>query len=302
MATIDSVTETKPNTSAEQPTLGRLGPATYVPLAILVGLICWLFMPVFQWWYQMWNAEESYYSHGILVLPISLFIVWLKRSSVNRTAIRPSPIGYLVLVPTLMAVILASWADAPSRGLAFPVVLASLVLILFGWRMTWELAFPIGYLYFMCVLPTFILTKASFGIQMLSTAGGTVLLKMIGLDAIRRGAMITLPNIDVLVGSPCSGFRLLISLFAFSALFAYLKEGPLWGRLTLVAFTLPLSVLLNALRIAMIAIVGEFMGSEAMHTFHDYSGYIVLVLAFVVLSYGARFVKCRKFNSMLISS
>ncbi len=302
MATLDSITDKTSNPPAAEPTLGSLGWGTYIPLGLVLGLLSWLFMPVFQWWYQMWNAEESYYSHGILVLPISLFIVWLKRESLARTGIRPAPLAYVALIPTLAAVILASWADAPSRGLAFPVVLACLSLILFGWRMTRELAFPIAYLYFMCVLPTFILTKASFGIQMLSTAGGTKILQLMGLEAHRSGSQISLPHIDVLVGTPCSGFRMLISLFAFSTLFVYLKEGPLWGRLTLVAFTLPLSVLLNSLRITMIALVGEYMGSEAMHTFHDYSGYIVLVLAFVILSYGARFVKCQKFNSMLIPS
>ncbi len=291
-----------PDPVREEPTIGRLSGGVYFAVAVTIGLLCWLYSPVFKWWYGMWNAEESYYSHGILVLPISLFIVWLKRDQILKVPIRPYPLGYLGLVPVLMLVILATWANAQSRGLSFPITLGLLVLILLGKRMAKELAFPIGYLFFMCVLPTFILTKASFGIQMLSTAGATVLLKLIGLEAFRQGAMISLPNIDVLVGSPCSGFRLLISLFAFSVLFVYLKEGPLWGRLTLVAFTLPLSVLLNCLRIMMIALVGEYMGGDAMHAFHDYSGYIVLVLAFVVLSYSARFVKCRKFNSMLIPS
>jgi len=174
------------------------------------------------------------------------------------------------------------------------------VLVLFGRAMARQSGFPIAYLYFMCVLPTFLLTMLSFRIQMLSTKGGTMLLRLLGFDAYREGAMITLPNIEVLVGAPCSGFRLLISLFAFSVLFAYLKEGPLWGRLSLVAITLPLSLLVNSIRITFIAIVGEFMGSDAMLAFHDYSGYIVLVLAFVALSLFARLVGCRRFSSMVV--
>ncbi len=112
--------------------------------------------------------------------------------------------------------------------------------------------------------------------------------------------MILLPNVEVMVGAPCSGFRLLISLFAFTVLYTYLLEGPWWGRTLLVVFTLPLSLLVNSIRITLIALVGEFMGSEAMHSFHDYSGYIVLILAFLVLVSFGRLVKCRKFNSMLM--
>jgi len=273
----------------------------YVPIGLCLILVGWLYMPTFRWWYNVWMADESYYSHGILIPIISGFIVWLKKKALQETRVEPAAVGFLFAIPLLAVILLASWANVASlRGLTFPPLLALLVMLVFGIGMTKAMAFPIGYLYFMCVLPGFILTKLSFKIQMLSTTGGTMILRGLTMDAYQEGAVITLPNVLVEVGAPCSGFRLLISLFAFSVLFAYLKEGPWWGKALLVAFTLPLSLVVNSIRIALIAVVGEFMGSEAMHSFHDYSGYIVLILAFVVLSFFARLVKCRKFNSTLM--
>ncbi len=274
-----------------------------IPIVICVGLILWLYWSVFHNWYDTWMAKESYYSHGVLVPFISAFIIWLKRKHLMRARVAPAPIGYVLLVPSLLVCMVLSWAGGVNlQGLMFPVLMGGLVLVLFGREVGRILRFPVGYLFFMCVLPGDVLTKLSFRIQVISTMGATMMLKLMGLDAAREGVAIHLPNVEVMVGTPCSGFRMLISLFAFAVLLAYLKEGPRWGRASLVAMTLPLSILLNSLRVTMIAMVGEYMGTDAMHTFHDYSGYIVLALAFVALSLFARLVKCQKFNSMLMPS
>jgi exosortase len=272
-----------------------------IPVAICFGLVFWLYTAVFKNWYDTWMAKESYYSHGVLVPFICLFIIWLKRKSLLQTRVAPAAAGYWLLVPSLLVFMVLTWAGGMNlQGLVFPVLIAGMVLVLFGREIGRILRFPVGYLFFMCVLPGDILTKLSFRIQMISTACATMMLRTVGLDASREGAAIHLPNIEVMVGTPCSGFRMLISLFAFAVLLAYLKEGPAWGRASLVVVTLPLSILLNSFRVMMIAMVGEFFGESAMHGFHDYSGYIVLALAFVALSLFARLVKCQKFNSILM--
>jgi exosortase len=268
-----------------------------VPIGIATALLCWLYLPTFRWWYGMWTTEESYYSHGIIVPFISGFIVWQNWKSLVKIRLLPSKLGLLALVPVLSLAILASWASAYSiSGMTFPLVVASLSLALLGRDFTREIAFPIGYLYFMCVLPSFLLTAISFRIQILSTAGGALLLKLMGFNAIREGTIITLPHIDVLVGSPCSGFRLLISLFAVSVLFAYLADASKWSKALIIALTIPLSILLNCVRIALIAIVGEFRGEQAMHVFHDWSGYIVLAIAFLIFFLLSRLLGCREFR------
>jgi exosortase len=272
-----------------------------IPVVICFGLLFWMYTAVFRNWYDTWMAKESYYSHGVLVPFICLFIIWLKRKPLLQTRVAPAAAGYWLLVPCLLAFMVLTWAGGMNlQGLVFPILVAGMVLALFGKEVGRVLRFPVGYLFFMCVLPGDVLTKLSFRIQMISTACATLMLRTVGLDASREGAAIHLPNIEVMVGTPCSGFRMLISLFAFAVLLSYLKEGPAWGRASLVAITLPLSILLNSFRVMMIAMVGEFFGESAMHSFHDYSGYIVLALAFVVLSLFARLVKCQKFNSMLM--
>lgn len=285
------------------PRLGDIKLGTLIPIGICTLLLIYFYVPTFVWWYGIWMMKESYYSHGILVPLICGFIVWLKRDALKKAVVQPSWLGYIVLIPAMLITILMFWSGGNSvQGLLFPMVVGSVILTLFGRAILRELMFPVGYLYFMSVLPGDILTKASFRIQMLSTISATTILRAVGLEAYREGATISMSNVQVLVGAPCSGFRLLISLAAFVVLFVFLKEGPRWGKAVLLLSILPLSIILNSIRVTMIALVGEFISSEAMHSFHDWSGYIMLVLAFLILSLLARLVKCQKFNSMLASS
>jgi exosortase len=216
--------------------------------------------------------------------------------------VSPSFLGLIFLAPAALVALVAHTADTPSiLGLSLPAVIFGAAWLLLGTAIAWRLVFPIWFLSFMCVLPGFVLTTMSFKIQLLSTSGAALILRIIGLHPEQHGAAIKLANAEVLVGQPCSGFRLLISLLAFAIFFAYMREGPRWGKLVLVISTAPLSLFVNSVRIFMIALVGEFFGNEAMHAFHDYSGYLVLVLAFAVLWQLSKVVKCEKFKAVLIS-
>lgn len=270
--------------------------ATLVASVVALGFVYW---HTIDWWWKIWWADESYYSHGALIPFISGFVVYFNRNKIKRTPVEPTLMGFAVLVPAIAVQFIGHRGGILSvAGLSLPLALYGLSLILMGKRVTRELLFPIIFLFFMCVPPTQYVEKLGFKIQMLSTTLATIGLKAIGLDAIQKGNQIHLPNIQVEVARACSGFRMLIALLAFTTLFAYMKEGARWGRLVLIALVIPLSLFANAVRVLLIALVGEYRGEETMHVFHDYSGYIVLVIAFFLLTLIARVLKCKDFRSM----
>jgi exosortase/archaeosortase family protein len=94
---------------------------------------------------------------------------------------------------------------------------------------------------------------------------------------------ILLDNFEMNVGAPCSGLRLMLSLIALMSFFMYIARLRWWANAFLAVFIIPFAILINGLRIAMIGVVGNTYGSEAGHQFHDWSGYISLVICFVVL-------------------
>ena len=86
----------------------------------------------------------------------------------------------------------------------------------------------------------------------------------------------------------------------FSAAFAFLVSGSRAKRLLLFAFSLPLALAVNSVRIALIGVVGECVGTPAAHVFHDYSGLITLTLGFAALFALAKGLGCRTFAGWAI--
>lgn len=251
------------------------------------------------WEWGAWWRTESEYSHGILVPIMSGFLVWFNWKRLEKLPVMPSLWGLAILLPMAFVQFAGHFSGGMSlAGMTLPLAIFGMVILLFGFRIAKELTFAILFLYFMCVPPATFLTQLSHQIQMWSTVLATGLLKLMQFDATRSGINIVLPNITVAVASPCSGIRTLVALLAFSTFFAYMKVGPLWGRLILVAVVPPLALFVNSLRVLMIALVGEFYGEDLMHAFHDYSGYIVIVVAFAVLIQISKVVRCRDFKSM----
>lgn len=273
---------------------------TWQILGILVIIaIAIIYWRTFGFWWKEWWKEESHYSHGMLIPIMSAFLVWFNWKRISQIPVEPIKWGLVIILPMALLQFVVNRAEMASvSGLTLPIVILGISLTLFGKRITTQLLFPILFLFFMCVPPSTILESVSFKIQMLSTTFATGGLKLIGFNAIQNGTQIALENISVFVGAPCSGFRMLIALLAFTAFFVYMKVGPMWGRLSLVVLVFPLSLIANSLRVLLIALVGEYWGEDAMHSFHDYSGYMVLIITFLVLLQIAKVVKCRDFKSM----
>ena len=114
------------------------------------------------------------------------------------------------------------------------------------------------------------------------------------------GNVIHMENYSLFVDVPCSGFKLLLAMLTFSAAFAYLVDGAAPAAMALFLFSLPLSLLVNSVRIALIGVVGECIGPDAAHVFHDWSGLITLVLGFTALFALAKGFGCRTFAGWAI--
>lgn len=265
-----------------------------------LGLITFIYWPTFTWWWGEWWKDESYYSHGILIPVMSGFVIWFNWNRIKKCRVEPSLWGLAILAPMVLLHYKAQANNVPSiPGMTLPIVLAAIAYIIFGKSSMREFGFPLAFLYFMVVPPTTILERVSFEIQLMSTKVATMGLHVLGLDAVQVGTQINLPNgLQMVVGAPCSGFRMLIALLAFTIFFAFMKNGPNWGKIALVVFVIPLSLIANSVRVLLIALVGEYYGGDAMHSFHDYSGYIVLAITFGILVLLAKVVKCKDFKSM----
>jgi len=275
----------------------------------------WQF-PFTDWW-SAWMRKNSYSSHGPLVPLIALFMVWANRKRLAVTKIAPSWWGALLIVPSIPLFIYGRWTGSGNIcAITFIAFLIGAVLMFTGSRITRLLLIPMLYLLFMVPPPGLVLDRVTAPVQLASTTFAAKILSVTGKVfgdseegwSIRQmGTKIVSPALPSEDGSgegmlrvegECSGFRMLISLITFTAFFVYLVRAPMWKRGLLLLISLPLSVFVNGLRIAVIGYVGVWTESAtAMMNFHNsWAMVFELVLSFAILFGIAKLIKANDFG------
>lgn len=258
--------------------------------ALVAALLLALSYPTLRWLVGEWLTND-YYSHGWLVLPVSAYLAWRRwpREDATPANLGLVPLG-LGLVGYLVALLSKAYFLA---ALALIVLLVGLVWFFLGTRGLRRLAFPLGFLVFMVPLP--FVEMASLPLQLLTGTCSTAVARVVGVDATVRGAQVTLPNVDLVVGAQCSGLRSIVALFTLVAILVYILDGPWWGQLLLVVSAIPVAILGNIVRVASLLWVADRWGAGAgMTYYHDYSGFVFFLFAFVLLILLSRAFRCRE--------
>ena len=265
-----------------------------LPLFGAVGLLLGLAWPVLSFWCAEFTNPISFYSHGPLVPPMAALILWHSRDRLRVVPLAPAPIALTLLLPAGILLVQAVRIGSGWIGsLSFLLTFASSAWLLFGSRWM-RIALPaFAFLLSMSPLPSTLLNQATLGLQMLSTIMAAHLLCLVGCHVAAVGTLITLSGFTLWVAAPCSGFKLLLSLLTFGAAFALLLDGSPARRLGLLLVTIPLSLAVNAVRVALIAIAGAWYGPSAAHQVDAQGALITLTLSFVALYLLARGLQCR---------
>ena len=164
------------------------------------------------------------------------------------------------------------------------VVLGGIVLFLLGKEFSKRLLFPIAFLIFMIPIPSVLMDRITFPMQLFASSVAARSLYLIGIPVLREGNIIQLANTSLEVAEACSGIRSLISLLALSVVFAYFSQKTTLKRVLLVLSTFPIAIIANAARVTGTGILANYYGDRvAQGFFHGFSGWILFVVAFVCL-------------------
>jgi exosortase len=294
---IMSQTAVSPPTASAPPArpLGEILQEVVKTEAFRLGMVVFVAVIVSFWALivalpHLWLSEDGYYSHGFLVPFIAGYIVYRRWPKLSTIPVKPGWFALVLLVPVLYLNHTASVTDIQA------VLAVNLVLVLLlgtwfiaGWQWMWALFMPIMYLLFCMPIWVSIIEIYTNPLQQVSTKVAFQLLILFGFQPLQVDSTSILVNTFMLdVGVPCSGLKLLLALSAFSVFFVLIANLKWWGNALMLLFVLPLALFINGLRIALIGVVGDTMGSAAGHQFHDYSGYITLLLCFVIVFKTAR--------------
>lgn len=253
---------------------------------ILLACVVGLYFDTAHAIVTIWIRSDTF-THGFLVPPIVVWLVWRKRQAIAQLAPKPSLLAWPLIAGAAFAWLLGDLAAVNAlRQLAFVSLIILLVPALLGWTVTRSIAFPLAFLFFAVPFGEFAMPQL-----MEWTADFTVLaLRLTGIPVFREGLQFVIPSGNWSVVEACSGVRYLIASVTVGTLFAYLNYQSTSRRVLFIAVSFLVPVVANWMRAYLIVLLGHVSGNKlAVGVDHLIYGWVffgvVIMLMFMV---GAR--------------
>jgi exosortase D (VPLPA-CTERM-specific) len=224
-----------------------------------------------------WELQEEY-SHGYLIPLVSLFILWEKRFQIAANYRNYSWWGVPIIFVALLILLVGEVSAL------YMLIHYSFILLLFGLslaflgsatRYTWV---PIALLAFAVPLPYFIEVILTSKLQLISSQLGVEIIRLCRIPVFLSGNIIDLGNYQLQVVEACSGLRYLFPLMSLGFIGAYLYQASFWKRAALFLSTVPITIFMNSVRIAITGILVDNWGTEMAEGFlHDFEGWLIFM-------------------------
>ena len=265
----------------------QLGKTRLCALLAVAGCALWGFSAMFGRVCGAFGDRLEDLSHGWLIAPFSLYVLWSDRENLKRDAGAPSWWGLLACLPCLVVALFGT------RGLqlrfeqvGFMGLCVAVPWAFFGGRFARRFVFPAAFLAFTIPLASF-LDVVTIHLRLLASGTAFAILRGFDVQVVQQGTMIMAQGahpFSIDVAEPCSGLRSLFALMALTAAYAWYTQ-PTWRRrLALFACAVPLAVSGNVMRILSICLCAAWCDTEfATGFYHDYSGYVVFLVAIALM-------------------
>jgi len=265
-------------------TVWRMTPLAWGGVALALAALVAVFLGSLEALVGIWGTQEEY-GFGYLVPFVAMFLVWQRKDRLELRRFEGSWTGICVVAAGLGLGILGrlSTLDTVAQY-GFLLSLFGLVLAGCGWRGLRMLAAPLVMLCFMVPLPNYLMREVSAHLQLLSSELGVGMIRLAGTSVFLEGNVIDLGSMKLQVVEACSGLRYLLPLMTLGFIATYFYKVALWKRVLVFLSTIPITIGMNSLRIALVGVTSERFGKAAAEGFlHDFEGWAVFMLCLAVL-------------------
>lgn len=260
---------------------------------------------------RYWWTEENY-SHGLLIPFVIGYILWTQRERLSRAVTRPSPLlgGAVVLFALFALFAGTAGAELFMQRISLVLMLAGIAVYFWGYRLLRLLLVPLGLLILAIPIPEIIFNKITFPLQLFASRCAVWSMGLFDIPVLRQGNVIELLPLGARetkkleVVEACSGIRSLMTLVTLAVVFAYFthprpedptdgnqrggtswwKSFAFWRSTIIVLSAVPIAILTNALRVSGTGVLAHYYGTEvADGFFHSFSGWVIYIVAFLLL-------------------
>jgi exosortase D (VPLPA-CTERM-specific) len=231
--------------------------------------------------WQRWGEER--YSHAPFILVLAIYLIWIKRHELvdtNHQAWLGPVIVFFASLVLAIGKVSAIWT----------LVNYGLFLLLFGlmWSMlgsqTKRIIVPFLHVLIVIPLPYMLDVMLSGKFQLMSSILGVDIVRLLDIPVFRDGNIIDLGVYKLQVVEACSGLNYTYPLMTIGLMMAYMYIAPFPARVLLFLTTIPISIVMNSFRIALVAVLVNYSGIEAAEGFmHYFEGWVIFFLCIGLL-------------------
>lgn len=262
--------------------------------AVMAGLLGAAFVAMFYRFFALQHAFSSDaledWGHAYVIPLISGYMVWQRREALSQVRAHPFWPGLVLLMLGLvsyafMAVVVGNHMFA---GAAMLLALSGLVLTVLGVKAFGLLFLPIAFLALGITISERVMIELTFRLQLVASQGAYVVLSVLAplLDYTVSLQGNTLTVVEgsgaehaLNVAEACSGMRMVVAFVALAGAVALLGVRAWWQRFALLMMSVPVALLMNIVRVAVLGLVSlvdpELSAGEA----HMFIGTLLLVPA-----------------------
>jgi exosortase D (VPLPA-CTERM-specific) len=231
-----------------------------------------------------WTRND--FDYCILIPFIFIFVIYKRRFEVLNSVSNYSWTGVILI---LLGSILSIFGELGGEYLISYLSLWLLVFgffwTIFGTKKIKKMFMPIFLLLTMFPPPTYIYSRITLKMQIISSIFAEKLLHLVHIPAYRDGNIIDIGTSKIQVVAACSGLRYLIPIFVVSfTMVLVMNTKSLVKKIFLILFSIPLAIFMNGLRLALTGYLTREFGSWAIEgMYHDLIGWFVFGISIVSL-------------------
>jgi len=250
-----------------------------------------------------WWVDENY-SHGLLIPFIIGYILWVERDRFTSASTNASVwVGGMVVGVALLALWAGvAGAELYTQRMSLVLLIGGVVVYFWGFQLLKLILIPLLLLILAIPIPAIIFNKIAFPLQLFASRCAVWSMQMLGIPVLRQGNVIELKPLNSFetkkleVVEACSGIRSLMTLITLAVVFAYFthpksdvdhpatRRYGMFRAAIIVLSAIPIAILTNALRVSGTGVLAHFYGTQiADGFFHSFSGWVVYIVAFLML-------------------
>ncbi len=230
--------------------------------------------------------HNNEYTHILLILPVSAALILSEWASLRFNPSWSVKVGlFWFFIGGMVLFSARSWPPAPAVDVRLSLSMLALVILwigafvmCFGTRVGRSLLFPLGFLFWLVPIPSFLLVRIVQLLQRESAIAAWLLFLANGVPVARQGVLLSIPGLNLEVARECSSIRTSLMLVVTTMVLAHVLLRTPWRKVLVVLLAVPVSIAKNGLRIFTIGMLTTRVDRSYLNGRLHHDGGIVFFL------------------------